>query len=144
MSQSFGRTYCLHFFAYLEGPHLRLYPEDRGSNFLHTEITTKNSPLSCYLNPLTSEDCHFPPSACCLFFHMVTTYNNMHNYKRFTTRSKIKYKTIHVTDRGGPYGYETSWLPHSLDNRLTDGGEVVNLTHSRTFTSRNMTDTHLC
>jgi hypothetical protein len=37
-------------------------------------------------------------------------------------------KVIPVTGRGGPYGCETSRLPHSLDSRLTDGREVVSLT----------------
>jgi hypothetical protein len=37
-------------------------------------------------------------------------------------------KAIPVTGRGGPYGCETSRFPHLLDNRLTDGGEVVSLT----------------
>jgi hypothetical protein len=36
-----------------------------------------------------------------------------------------KKKTIPVAGRGGPYGCET--LSHFLDNRLTDGGEVVSL-----------------
>jgi hypothetical protein len=35
---------------------------------------------------------------------------------------------IPVTGRGGPYGCETSRLPHFLNNRLTDGGEGVSLT----------------
>jgi hypothetical protein len=39
-----------------------------------------------------------------------------------------KVKAIPITDRGGPYGCETSRLPHFLYNRLTDGGEVVSLT----------------
>jgi hypothetical protein len=30
-----------------------------------------------------------------------------------------------VTGCGGPYGCETSRLPHFLDNRFKDGGEVV-------------------
>jgi hypothetical protein len=35
---------------------------------------------------------------------------------------------IPITGRGGPQGCETSRLPHFLDNRLRDGGEVVSLT----------------
>jgi hypothetical protein len=38
---------------------------------------------------------------------------------------KKKGKAIPVTGREGPLGCETSRLPHFLDNRLTDGGEVV-------------------
>jgi hypothetical protein len=33
-------------------------------------------------------------------------------------------KAIPVTGRAGLYGYETSRLPHFLDNQLTYGGEV--------------------
>jgi hypothetical protein len=38
----------------------------------------------------------------------------------------VKYKgnAIPVTGRGGPYGCETSRLPHFQNNRLTDGGEL--------------------
>jgi hypothetical protein len=43
-------------------------------------------------------------------------------------------KAISVTDSGGPQGCETSMLPYFLDNRLTDGGEVVSLTHRLPFT----------
>jgi hypothetical protein len=39
-----------------------------------------------------------------------------------------KGKAIPVTGRGGPYGCETSRLPHFLDNRLSDGGDVVSFT----------------
>jgi hypothetical protein len=45
-----------------------------------------------------------------------------------------KGKAIPVTCREGPYGCETSRLPHFLDNRPTDGGEVVSLTHRPPFT----------
>jgi hypothetical protein len=41
---------------------------------------------------------------------------------------------IPVTGRGSPYGCERSMLPHFLDNRLTDGGVVVSLTHQPPFT----------
>jgi hypothetical protein len=44
------------------------------------------------------------------------------------TVSLKKGKSIPVTGRDGPYVCETSRLPHFLDNRLTDGGEVVSLT----------------
>jgi hypothetical protein len=39
-----------------------------------------------------------------------------------------KGKAMPVTGRGGPQGCETSRVPHYLDNRLTDGSEVVNIT----------------
>jgi hypothetical protein len=40
---------------------------------------------------------------------------------------KEKDTGIPVIGRGGPYGCETLRLPHFLDNRLTDVGEVVSL-----------------
>jgi hypothetical protein len=43
-------------------------------------------------------------------------------------------KTVLVIGRGGPEVCETSRLPHFLDNRLTDGGEVVSLTLRPPFT----------
>jgi hypothetical protein len=42
-----------------------------------------------------------------------------------------KGNAIPVRSCGGPYGCETSRLPHFLDNRLTDGSEVVNLTRQQ-------------
>jgi hypothetical protein len=42
--------------------------------------------------------------------------------------SSYKRKFIPVTGRGDPQSCETSRFPHFLDNRLTDGGEVVSLT----------------
>jgi hypothetical protein len=41
---------------------------------------------------------------------------------------KKKVKAVPVTGHGGPQGFEMLRLPHFLDNRLTDGGEVVSLT----------------
>jgi hypothetical protein len=35
-------------------------------------------------------------------------------------------------------------MPHFLDNRLTDGGEVVCITRRPLFTPRMILDTHLC
>jgi hypothetical protein len=54
----------------------------------------------------------------------------------------IKGKAIHVTGREGPYFCETLWLPHFLDNRLTDGGEVVSLTPRPPFNLRKNPGTH--
>jgi hypothetical protein len=56
----------------------------------------------------------------------------------------MKGKVIPVTDRGGPQGCETSRLPHFLDNRHTDGGEVVSLTRRPPFTARKIPGTHFC
>jgi hypothetical protein len=39
-----------------------------------------------------------------------------------------------ITGREGPQGCETSRLPHFLDNRLTDGGEVISLKRRPPFT----------
>jgi hypothetical protein len=48
--------------------------------------------------------------------------------------NKVKAKLALKTGCGGPYGCETSRLPHFLDNRLTDGGEILNLTRRPPFT----------
>jgi hypothetical protein len=45
-----------------------------------------------------------------------------------------KGKDIPITGHEGPYGCETSRLPHFLYNRLTDGGKVVTLTRRPFFT----------
>jgi hypothetical protein len=43
-----------------------------------------------------------------------------------TLRAKNRLvKSIPVTGNGGPQGCETSRLPHFLNNRLTDDGEVA-------------------
>jgi hypothetical protein len=54
----------------------------------------------------------------------------------------IKGKAIPVTGRGGPWGCETPRLPHILGSRLTDGGEVVNLTRQPSFAPRKIPGTH--
>jgi hypothetical protein len=43
-------------------------------------------------------------------------------------------KAAPVTGREGSSGYETSRLPHFLDNRLTDGDEVVSRMRRPFFT----------
>jgi hypothetical protein len=42
-------------------------------------------------------------------------------------------KALPAIGREGPYECERSRLPHFLDNRLTDDGEVVSLTHLPLF-----------
>jgi hypothetical protein len=72
------------------------------------------------------------------------------NVSRFTVSSvlemkvKKKGKAIPVTGREGPQGCETSRLPHYLDKRLTDGGEVVSPTRRQPFTPRKIPGTHFC
>jgi hypothetical protein len=53
-------------------------------------------------------------------------------------------KAIPVAGRGGPYGCESSRIPHFLDNRLTGDGEVVSLNRRPNFTPRKIPDTHFC
>jgi hypothetical protein len=53
-------------------------------------------------------------------------------------------KTIPVTGREGPKGCETSGFTHFLENRLTDGGEVVSITRRPPFTPRKIHGTHFC
>jgi hypothetical protein len=55
-----------------------------------------------------------------------------------------KGKAIPVTSREGPYGCETSRLPHFLENRLTYGGEVLSPTRRPSFTPRDIPGTHFC
>jgi hypothetical protein len=43
-------------------------------------------------------------------------------------------KVIPIIGHEGSYDCETSRLPHLLENRLTDGGEVVSLTRRPPFT----------
>jgi hypothetical protein len=51
-------------------------------------------------------------------------------------------KATPVTDHEDPYGCGRSRIPHFLDNRLTDGGEVVSLTRRPSFTPRKIPGTH--
>jgi hypothetical protein len=51
---------------------------------------------------------------------------------------------IPVRGRRGAYGCETSRFPHFLDNRVTDGGQVVSLTRRPPFSPRKFLGTHFC
>jgi hypothetical protein len=55
-----------------------------------------------------------------------------------------RWKAIPVTVRGGPYVCETSRLPHFLDNRFIEGGELVSLMRLFPFTARKISSTHFC
>jgi hypothetical protein len=55
-----------------------------------------------------------------------------------------KSKAIPAINRGGPQGCEMSRLPHFLDNRLTDGGEDVNLRRRPPFTFTKIPGIHFC
>jgi hypothetical protein len=55
----------------------------------------------------------------------------------------VKGKAIPVTGREGPYGCETSRLPHFLDNRLTHGDEI-SLTRRPPFTPKKIPGTPFC
>jgi hypothetical protein len=46
---------------------------------------------------------------------------------------KYERKAAPITGRGDPWGSETWRIPHFLENRLSDGYEVVNLTRRQCF-----------
>jgi hypothetical protein len=56
--------------------------------------------------------------------------------------SQVKSKHTPVVGHGDPYYYETSRLPHFVDNRLTDGCEIVSLTSRPPFSHRKIPGTH--
>jgi hypothetical protein len=57
------------------------------------------------------------------------------NYREvFSVVRTIRKNAIPITGREGPLGCEMSRLPHFLDNRLTDDGEVVSLMRRPPFT----------
>jgi hypothetical protein len=58
--------------------------------------------------------------------------------------SESRRKVIPVTGHGSPHGCETSRLPHFLDSRLTDSGEVVSLARRPPVTPRKIPGTHFC
>jgi hypothetical protein len=56
----------------------------------------------------------------------------------------MKFKAIPLTAHGGPWGCETSRLPHFLESRLTDSRADVSLTLLPLFTPRKIPGTHFC
>jgi hypothetical protein len=73
--------------------------------------------------------------------HLIQYFVMPMNWKCFPL---VKGKVIPVTGREDPYGFETSELPYFLNNRLTDGGEVVGLTRRPPFFPRKIPGTHFC
>jgi hypothetical protein len=65
------------------------------------------------------------------------------NIQRLKGKQFKKGKSIPVRGRGGPYGCETSRLPHFLDNRLADG-VVVSPTRRPPFNTRKIPGPHFC
>jgi hypothetical protein len=68
----------------------------------------------------------------------------MRNCDRVPEEIDKKGKTLPVRGRGGPWGCETSRLPHFLDNRFTNAREVVSRTCRPPFTPWKMLATHFC
>jgi hypothetical protein len=66
------------------------------------------------------------------------------NVKCKKKKKNVEGEFILVTGRGHPYGCETSRLPLFLDNRLTDGGEVVSLMRRPPFKHRKISGTNFC
>jgi hypothetical protein len=69
--------------------------------------------------------------------------NSFHAITRYL-KSSFNIKYIPVRGCGGPYGCETSRLPHFLDHRLTDGSEVIRLKRRTPFTPRKIPGTNFC
>jgi hypothetical protein len=66
------------------------------------------------------------------YFFKISTVPKNPNILVKTTLTRLnlhasKSKAIPVTGRGGPQNYETSRLPHFIENQLTDGGEFDSL-----------------
>jgi hypothetical protein len=64
--------------------------------------------------------------------------------RRLLLTGKVKGKAIPVTGRGGSCSCETSRLPHFLNDRLTDNGDVVSLTRRPSLTPRQIPGTNFC
>jgi hypothetical protein len=99
----------------------------------------------CFNNGVADQSCwshHYPvrylPSKWYIFFpnlwHQISEKQWLHCLKFSHFAKPGKGKAILVTDHGGPYGCQTLRLQDFLDNRLTDGGEIVSLTRRPPFT----------
>jgi hypothetical protein len=59
---------------------------------------------------------------------------NIYLFEIAKGKGKVKRKAIPITGHEAQQSCETSRVPHYLDNRLTDGSEVVSLTRRPPFT----------
>jgi hypothetical protein len=69
---------------------------------------------------------------------------SMCNHFAFNLIHIKKSKSIAVTGRGVPYGFETLGFPHLIENRLTDGNEVVSPTFRPPFNHRKIPGIQIC
>jgi hypothetical protein len=76
---------------------------------------------------------HVYSPSCGQFSYIIFQHVTIH-YKKLVAEGIKKGRAIPVTGRGGPQSCKTSRLPYFLDNRLTDGDDVVSLTRRPPFT----------
>jgi hypothetical protein len=76
------------------------------------------------------------------------TQENWFGWGLYSVVQQSRSKAIPVTDRGGLQGCEMLRISHCIDNRLTDGGKVVNPTHRPRSTPQkhyfSTSGTHFC
>jgi hypothetical protein len=77
-------------------------------------------------------------------FSIISFWTVVCDIKIYLICSVKKGEIIPVTGHGDPWGCETTRLPQFLDNRLTDGGEVVGLERQPPFTPRKIPGIHFC
>jgi hypothetical protein len=129
---------CLHFPSFK-----RFFPmsqrsphkyRKRGANI--SEVSSKHRflPLCFKKMPLyfySDHQSYFPAGLLIFDMSIIVRFLCMKNAKYI---KKVRGKAIPMTGFEGPYGCETSRLPHFLGNRITDGCEVVSLTRRPHFT----------
>jgi hypothetical protein len=102
--------------------HLTFFLSRVISSSLKLEATC-SSETSVYIKPTW---CHIPEDG--------ILHSHCRENQKFYTKVKVESKAIPVTGRGGLYGCEMLRIPHCLDNRLLDGGNIVSPTHQPHFT----------
>jgi hypothetical protein len=74
---------------------------------------------------------------CICYLNCINAATGWTTHLQFSDNNK-KVKSIPVTGRGDLYCYGILRIPHYLYSRLTDGGEVLNLTRRPRFISQNI------